>query len=76
MTPSAPLPHTMFYGPGLTDGDVGGQRGTILFMNKVGPDGMIIVPVGSKEKESILLETRSLKERFERQIGYAAPARQ
>jgi hypothetical protein len=75
VTPSAPLPHVMFYGPGLTDADIGGARGTVLFMNKVGPDGMIIVPVGSKEKEAILVESRSLTERFEHQIGYTPPAR-
>lgn len=70
-----PLPHTMFYGPGLTDADIGGQRGTILFMNHVGRDGMIIVPVGSAEKAAILAETKSLTERFEKQIGYTAPAK-
>jgi len=39
-------------------------------MNKVGPDGMIIVPVGQKERETILLESTSLTERLERAIGY------
>ena len=70
VTRSNPLPHVMFYGPNLTDADIGGARGSLLFMNKVGPDGMIIVPVGAKEKETILSESRSLIERFERQIGY------
>jgi hypothetical protein len=75
ITATAPLPHTMFYGPGLSDADIGGQRGTVLFMNHVGPDGMIIVPVGAAEKAAILAETRSLTERFEKQIGYTPPAK-
>ena len=74
VTRSNPNPHVMFYGPGLTDADVGGVRGSVLFMNKVGPDGMIIVPVGQKERETILADSRSLTERVERLIGYKAPA--
>lgn len=70
VTPSNPLPHVMFYGPGLTDADIGGVRGSLLFMNKVGPDGMIIVPVGKQEREAILGESRPLIERVEREIGY------
>ena len=70
ITRSNPNPHVMFYGPNLTDGDIGGLRGSVVFMNKVGPDGMIIVPVGQKERETILLESTSLTERLERAIGY------
>jgi hypothetical protein len=66
-------PHVMFCGPNLTDADIGGLRGSVVFMNKVGPDGMIIVPVGQKEKEAILAESRSLTERLERAIGYSSP---
>lgn len=73
VTRSNPLPHIMFYGPDLTDADVGGVRGSLVFMNKVGPDGMIIVPVGSQEREAILGESRSLIERVERAIGYRGP---
>jgi hypothetical protein len=73
VTRANPNPHVMFYGPGLTDADVGGVRGSVLFMNKVGPDGMIIVPVGQKERETILADSRSLTERVERLIGYKAP---
>jgi len=73
VTRSNPNPHVMFYGPGLTDADVGGVRGSVLFMNKVGPDGMIIVPVGQKEREAILAESRPLTERVEKLIGYKAP---
>jgi hypothetical protein len=72
VTPSNPNPHVMFYGPGLTDADIGGVRGSLVFMNKVGPDGMIIVPVGSKEKETILSESRLLIDRVESVIGYKA----
>jgi hypothetical protein len=62
----------MFYGPNLTDADIGGKRGSPVFMNKVGPDGMIIVPVGQKERETIVDESRSLTERLERAISYRA----
>ena len=41
-------------------------------MNKVGPDGMIIVPVGQKERETIVSESQSLTERLERAIGFSA----
>ena len=74
VTRSNPNPHVMFYGPGLTDADIGGGRGAMLYMNKVGADGMIIVPVGQKEREAILTDSRSLTERVERLIGYKAPA--
>src|SRR4051812_1981964 len=70
VTPSAPNPHVMFYAPNLTDADVGGVRGSLLFINKVGPDGMIIVPVGRQERDAIVGESRALIERFEREIGY------
>ena len=70
VTPSNPNPHVMFYGPGLTDADIGGVRGSLVFMNKVGPDGMIIVPVGSKERETILSQSRLLIDRIEQALGY------
>jgi hypothetical protein len=73
ITRSNPNPHVMFYGPNLTDADIGGLRGSVVFMNKVGPDGMIIVPVGQREKETILVESQSLTERLERAIGYTSP---
>ena len=59
----------MFYGPNLTDGDIGGARGSLVFINRVGPDGMIIVPVGQKEREAILSERQALTEQVERAIG-------
>jgi hypothetical protein len=68
-TPSNP--HLMFYGPGLSDSDIGGQRGSFVFMNRVGPDGMMIVPVGASERDAILNESKSLTERVEKQIGFA-----
>jgi len=70
VTKSNPNPHVMFYGPNLTDADIGGLRGSVVFMNKVGPDGMIIVPLGQKEREVILIESQSLTERLERVLGY------
>jgi hypothetical protein len=71
-TRSTPNPHVMFYGPNLTDADIGGLRGSVAFMNKVGPDGMIIVPVGQKEREAIVHDAQSLTERLERAIGFTA----
>jgi len=70
---TAPLPHVMFYAPNLTDSDIGGLRGGLIFINKPGPDGMIIVPVGQKEKEAIIAESQEMTKEFERQIGYQAP---
>jgi hypothetical protein len=72
VTRSNPNPHIMFYGPNLTDADVGGVRGSLVYMNKVGPDGMIIVPVGTQERETVFRESLSLVERVERQISYKA----
>jgi hypothetical protein len=69
---SNPNPHVMFYGPYLTDSDIGGVRGSVVFMNKVGPDGMIIVPVGATERDAILKASQSLTERFEHHIRYEA----
>ena len=60
----------MFYGPNLTDSDIGGARGAFVFMNRVGPDGMMIVPVGQNEREAIVNESRSLIDELERAIGY------
>ena len=63
-------PHLMFYGPNLTDGDIGGVRGAFVFMNRVGPDGMMIVPVGQKERDAIVGESHSLVAQVEQAIGY------
>lgn len=73
ITRTSPLPHVMFYAPYLKDSDVGGVRGGPVFINKPGPDGMLIVPVGQKEKEAILAESQEMIKEFERQIGYKAP---
>jgi hypothetical protein len=62
-------PHLMFYGPSLTDSDIGGLRGSFVFMNRVGPDGMMIVPVGQQERDTILRGTQALTEQVERTIG-------
>ena len=69
-TPSTP--HLMFYGPNLTDADIGGVRGAFVFMNRVGPDGMMIVPVGQKEREAIVSETQALVAQVEQAIGLQA----
>jgi hypothetical protein len=66
-TPSTP--HLMFYGPNLTDADIGGRRGAFVFMNRVGPDGMMIVPVGQQEREAIATETQTLVAQVEQAIG-------
>lgn len=67
---AAPNPHIMFYAPYLSDADIGGVRGSMAFINKVGPHGMIIVPVGQKERDAIISESQALTEKFERQIGF------
>src|SRR5438034_7825100 len=63
-------PHLMFYGPNLTDTDIGGVRGAFVFMNRVGPDGMMIVPVGQKERDAIVSDAQSLVAQVEQAIGY------
>lgn len=63
-------PHLMFYGPNLTDEDIGGVRGAFVFINRVGPDGMMIVPVGEKERDTIVSESTGLVEQLERALGY------
>jgi hypothetical protein len=67
-TPSNP--HLMFYGPNLTDRDIGGARGSLVFINRAGPDGMMILPVGEKERAAIVTESQSLVEQVERTLGY------
>ena len=63
-------PHLMFYGPNLTDGDIGGARGAFVSMNRVGPDGMMIVPVGQQERDAIIGELRALVTQVEQAIGF------
>jgi hypothetical protein len=70
VTRSAVNPHVMFYGPNLTDADIGGVRGSYVYMNKVGPYGMMIVPVGEKEKTTLVTESEALRQRLEAAIGY------
>jgi len=70
VTKSPANPHVMFYGPNLTDADIGGVRGSLVYMNKVGPDGMIIVPVGAQEREAIVAESEPLRRRLESALGY------
>jgi hypothetical protein len=47
-------------------------RGAFVFMNRVGPDGMMIVPVGQKERDAIATESQSLVTELEQAIGYSA----
>ncbi len=70
VTRTTSTPHLMFYGPNLTDADIGGMRGAFVFMNRVGPDGMMIVPVGQKERDAIVNDAQTLVEQVERAIGY------
>ena len=70
VTPTTSNPHLMFYGPNLTDTDIGGARGAFVFINRVGPDGMMIVPVGQKEREAIVSDAQSLIAQVEQAIGY------
>lgn len=70
VTRTASNPHLMFYGPNLTDTDIGGVRGAFVFMNRVGPDGMMIVPVGQKERDAIVSDAQSLIAQVEQAIGY------
>jgi hypothetical protein len=57
----------------LTDADIGGVRGSLVCINRVGPDGMMIVPVGQTERAAIEGESQSLTEQVERTIGYQRP---
>jgi hypothetical protein len=66
------VPHIMFYAPYLSDADIGGVRGSMAFINKVGPHGMMIVPIGQKERDAIISQSQALIEKFERQIGFTA----
>lgn len=68
-TNSNAVPHVMFYAPNVTDTDIGGQRGSPVFINRVGPEGMIIVPVGSSEREAIARDSQSLAHRIGQQLG-------
>ena len=70
VTRTASNPHLMFYGPNLTDSDIGGGRGAFVFINRVGPDGMMIVPVGQKEREAIVSDAQSFIAQVEQAIGY------
>jgi len=67
---TASNPHLMFYGPNLTDADIGGARGAFVFINRVGPDGMMIVPVGEQERQKIVSESQRLIAQVEQAIGY------
>ena len=63
------MPHVMFYAPYLTDADIGGAMGKSAFVDRPGPHGMIIVPAGQKERETMLAQSQPLVDEVERQIG-------
>ena len=70
VTRTTSSPHLMFYAPNLTNTDIGGVRGAFVSINRVGPDGMMIVPVGQKEREAIVSDAQSLIAQVEQAIGY------
>lgn len=57
------VPHLMFYAPNLTDEDIGGQRGSAVFINRPAPHGMIIVPLGVEEQQAVRENQRDLVEK-------------
>lgn len=61
-------PHTMFYAPFLTNADIGGMPGRTAFVDRPGPNGMIIVLAGQKEREALIAESQTLVDEVERQI--------
>jgi len=63
-------PHTMFYAPYLTNADIGGEPGKTAFVDRPGPNGMIIVLAGQKEREALIQESRALVEEVEKRIGF------
>jgi hypothetical protein len=62
-------PHLMFYAPYLKDSDVGGAPGQNVFLSVPGPHGMIIVPVGEKERKEIQQECQGLIDDVKRLTG-------
>ena len=63
------FPHTVFYAPFLTNGDIDGIMGRTAFVDRPGPHGMIIVVAGQKEREALFLESKALVDEVERHIG-------
>ena len=72
-TRSQATPHPMFYAPNLTDADIGGKRPGVAFINKVGPAGMVIVPLGAEERRAIDKESADLVARLEKALGVTRP---
>ena len=65
------IAHVMFYAPYLTDADIGGAMGKSPFVDRPGPHGMIIVPAGSKERETNIAHSQELIAEVEHAIGLA-----
>ena len=57
-------------GIGFEAEKVGGGRGAFVFLNRVGPDGMMIVPVGQKERDAFVSDAQSLVAQVEQALGY------
>lgn len=67
------LPHTMIYGPFVTNEDLGspGQQLTgVPFMVNPGPHGDIIFPLGEKEREAIKADYAPMIQRMEKYIAH------
>jgi hypothetical protein len=69
-------PHTMFYAPFLTNSEIGGVPGKTAFVDRPGPDGMIIVLAGQKERAALMDESRALVSEVEKQIGLSDERRE
>lgn len=69
------VPHLMFYGPNLTNDDIGAVpgSGSMVFMNATLPHGMIIVPLGEKERQAIQNESSELIEKTRRFLDEVHP---
>ncbi len=61
--------HYMFYAPYLLDSDIGGVMGKSPFVDRPGPHGMVIVPAGSKERETAITQNQTLLNEVESAIG-------
>ena len=63
-------PHFMFYAPNLMNDTVDTvpdrSGGWLPWINNEGPHGMMIVPVGEKEQETIRAESQGLIRQVER----------
>ena len=59
----------MFNAPYLLDSDIGGVIAKSPFVDRLGPHGMVIIPAGSKERETAPTQNQALLDEVERAIG-------